>query len=136
VSFVENAVPAAPPYAQKKAEPKTLRVDKYMRKEIPKGEADLFWLDRMMNCKLDVTVGDVYLYSEGATKAMYKRLPNDDTTRKALEAYRARRLQQQPASTNVVIANATDEEEPTEESEDEAEEVVASINHVQISDIH
>jgi hypothetical protein len=46
----------------------------------------------MMNCKLDVTIGDVYLYSEGATKAMYKRLLNDDTIRKALEAYCARRL--------------------------------------------
>jgi hypothetical protein len=63
-----------------------------MRKEIPKGEADLFWLDRMMNYKLDVTMNDVYLYLEGATKAMYKRLLNNDTTRKALEAYRARRL--------------------------------------------
>jgi DNA replication initiation complex subunit (GINS family) len=90
----------------------------------------------MMNCKLDVTVGDVYLYSEGATKAMYKRLPNDDTTRKALEAYRARRLQQQPASTNVVVTDATNEGEPTEEPEEEAEEVVTSINHVQMSDIH
>jgi len=89
-----------------------------------------------MNCKLDVTIGNVYLYSEGATKAIYKRLLNDDTTRKALEAYRARRLRQQPASTNVVIADATDEEEPTKESEDEAEEVVASINHIQISDIY
>jgi hypothetical protein len=34
------------------------------------------------------------------------------------------------------MADATNEEEPTEESEDEAEEVVASINHVQMSDIY
>jgi hypothetical protein len=92
VSFIENVVLATPLYVQKKAEPKTLRINKYMRKEIPKGEANLFWLDRIMNYKLDVTIGDVYLYSEGATKVMYKRLLNDDTTRKALEAYRTRRL--------------------------------------------
>jgi hypothetical protein len=35
-----------------------------------------------------------------------------------------------------VVTDATDEGEPTEEPEEEAEEVVASINHVQMSDIH
>jgi hypothetical protein len=45
-----------------------------------------------MNCKLDVTIGNVYLYLEGATKAIYKKLLNDNITRKALEAYCARRL--------------------------------------------
>jgi hypothetical protein len=45
-----------------------------------------------MNYKLDVIISNVYLYLEGATKAIYKRLLNNDTIRKTLEVYYARRL--------------------------------------------
>jgi hypothetical protein len=101
-----------------------------MRKGIPRGEANLFWLDQMLKCKLDITFGDVVLYADGAMKAIYKRLPNDDSAMNALKAYRARRSKDLTASSNAVITG-TD----TEDSEEETEEAIPSINHVHVRPI-
>jgi hypothetical protein len=84
----------------------------------------------MLKYKLDITFEDVVLYADGATKAIYKRLPNDDSAMNALEAYRARRSKDLTASSNAVIT-----ETDTEDSEEETEEAIASINHVQVRPI-
>ena len=74
VDNVDAAVLVIPLYSQKKEKhkPKTLQTDKYLRKDVSKGEADLFQLNIMINSKLNVTFGDVILYTDNVTKSIYK----------------------------------------------------------------
>jgi hypothetical protein len=125
VDDVDAAVPVAPPHGQKKEkrEPKTLRTDKYLRKDVSKGEADLFWLNTMMNSKLDVTFGDVVLYADNATKSIYKRLPNDESAKEALEEYRAKKQREKPYGASAVLADVENEDE-------EYDKDIPSFNHV------
>ena len=44
-----------------------------------------------MNSKLNVTFGDVILYTDNVMKSIYKRLLNNKSIKEALEAYRAKK---------------------------------------------
>jgi hypothetical protein len=65
----------------------------------------------VINSKLDVTFGDVVLYTDNVTKSIYKRLPNDESAKEALEEYRAKKQREKPYSASAMLANVENEDE-------------------------
>lgn len=83
-------VPVNAPHKQRK-EPKTRRMDNYLREHDDEADkAELFFLDKILQGKIEMTVGDMVKYNQPASNALYKRVPNNSEFIDELRDYRRR----------------------------------------------
>lgn len=60
-------------------QPKALRTDNYIKQGVSKGDADLFWPDRLLNSKVIMTWGETVKYGNQAGKVLSKGTANDES---------------------------------------------------------
>jgi hypothetical protein len=110
--------PAAPLYAKAKRPPlKTLRTDTYLQRNIPKDKNILFWTDKLLSSRVDLSIGDIILYGRSAVKGLYRRYINNNNFLDALKEYRSRSKTTRTSAAYIALRPASVEDKDEDEDD-------------------